>query len=622
MIEAYLPSNINFENNGDITLFPTKCEVHCVINGEWEMSLLHPIDCYGRWKYIQDNGVIKAPLFGKNQLFRIIEKEKKDSGIEVTAIPIFMDAKDDCILMDIRPTQKNGQEALDIMMNGSKYKGTSDIKDLSTAYYVKKNLIEAIGSDDENSFLNRWGGEIYFDNYTIMINKRIGENRGYQVLYGRNIEQDGISEKINTEDVVTRIYPVAFNGRMISSNIKYVDSSLIDKYPKIKARFITYEDIKLKEDVDSEDDESIICNNQMQLDEVLRNRAKLEFDSNEVDKPAISINVNIVNLENTALYKDYKALEKVYLGDDVYCYHDKLGIECNARIIEITQDCIAEKTIHCVIGQAQYDYFKNSSSVLQIAAQVIDQKNNTLVASKISGIINLMNTNLRAQKSIAQKQDVRAILFEDTDPDNSTFGAMCLGTQGLQITKKRNETNTDWDWTNSTAIDFQTIYANHIISGVLSDKNGNFYLNMDTGELVMNSGTFKGKINIANIFTVDENGMVTIKRGSINLGNGKFIVTDSGDMSAKGDATFNGNIEGGTIGGWNIDSTGLYKDSLKIKNSGITNIYTWADLYIIRLIIMEVISPDSDMIEHYDFNDDGEVTSADYIYLKNRLKAL
>ena len=29
--------------------------------------------------------------------------------------PIFLDAKEDCFLLDVRPTEKNGQDALDIM---------------------------------------------------------------------------------------------------------------------------------------------------------------------------------------------------------------------------------------------------------------------------------------------------------------------------------------------------------------------------------------------------------------------------------------------------------------------------------------------------------------------------
>lgn len=77
-----------------------------------------------------------------------------------------------------------------------------------------------------------------------------------------------------------------------------------------------------------------------------------------------------------------------------------------------------------------------------------------------------------------------------------------------------------------------------------------------------------------------------------------------------------------TVAGWNISEDSMYNDSIKIHSDGITNIYTWADLYIIRLIVMKTIDADDDMIAHYDFNGDGVITSADYVILKNRLKAL
>ena len=142
----------------------------------------------------------------------------------------------------------------------------------------------------------------------------------------------------------------------------------------------------------------------------------------------------------------------------------------------------------------------NIKDINEVMNSIVNPNKNTLMATKIAGVLNLMNASLRAQKNEAQKQDIRAILFEDLDPNSTTFGAMCLGTQGIQISKKRNDLNNDWVW--GTAIDFQTVYADYILTGVLSDKLGNFYLDMDTGELVMKNGTFKGDINTEKDITV------------------------------------------------------------------------------------------------------------------------
>lgn len=52
-----------------------------------------PIDDEGRWKYINDNAVVKMPSFNGEQLFRIKNKEKRDSGVSAELTPIFLDAK-------------------------------------------------------------------------------------------------------------------------------------------------------------------------------------------------------------------------------------------------------------------------------------------------------------------------------------------------------------------------------------------------------------------------------------------------------------------------------------------------------------------------------------------------
>lgn len=162
MIQVYSPDNTDYEHNGDMTLHPEEATIHVILNGEWTATMEHPIDPEGRWKYIVDNAVVKMPSFNGDQLFRIHSKEKNDSGVSAELTPVFLDAKEECFLVDVRPTEKTGQQALDIMTApNARYHANSDIKKVSTAYYQTKNLIEAINGNDDNSFINRWGGRSY-----------------------------------------------------------------------------------------------------------------------------------------------------------------------------------------------------------------------------------------------------------------------------------------------------------------------------------------------------------------------------------------------------------------------------------------------------------------------------
>lgn len=470
MIQIYSPENKDYEHNGDMTLMPEEAEIHVILNGEWTATIEHPIDDEGRWKYITDNAVVKMPSFNGEQLFRIQNKEKSDSGVSAELTPIFLDAKEDCFLVDVRPTEKSGQEALDIMTAPNKtYIAKSDIKKTSTAYYQTKNLIEAINGNDDNAFTKRWGGEILYNNYEVIVNERVGADRGVHVVYGKNIVKDGFSETIDMTDVVTRIVPKAYNGYMIEGEAPWVDSPIIDKYPTVHYGVITFDDVKMRADA-SEDDEAngvIVCDTQEQLEKALTDKCIEQFDAG-VDKPSITIEVNMELLQNTELYDDVKELETVSLGDTAHCSHSKLEIVTDARAIELTWDAVRNKVTSVKLGDFQYNFLDNASSVINRVEQAI-REDGSVIGQQIQGIINGVQAQMRAQSSIAKKQEVRAILFEDLDPDSPTFGAMCLGTLGFEIAGERTADGRDWKW--STFGTGKGFYADYIVAGtMLADR--------------------------------------------------------------------------------------------------------------------------------------------------------
>lgn len=530
MIEIYKPENTEYSMNGDMTLNPTECMLTMNLNGAWSVSMTHPVD--DKLEYLTENAVIcsETPV-GKKQLFRIRNITKNDSSVTCTAYPIFFDSKNDCFLFDVRPTEKNGQEALDIMLaSNEKYSALSDIKAVNTSYYIQKNFMEALNGDDENSFTSRWGGEISYDNFTVTVNEHLGADNGLRVEFGFNLM--GISETVDMTEVATRIIPKSYNGYILPDN-ETVDSPNINKYPVVYTRVIEYQDIKLKEDAQEGDLENgiTVCESLEDLYTALRNRAADEFE-NGIDVPSITYDVDMVDLSKTDMYKDYKKLLNVNLGDTAHIGHRRLNITTEARVISMTYDMITKKVDTLTLGDYISSYFSDMDSVMNRVDKVIDKSNNTLMAEKISGVINLLTTSLKAQKDIAKKQDVRAILFEDIDKDSPTFGALCIGTQGIQIAKKRNETDTDWKW--GTAINFESIVADYIITGILSDRQGNSYWDMDKGELVTRymkatdaefSGTVKGstveggEINGSNISTDKD---ITIGRNIRFSGNGDF----------------------------------------------------------------------------------------------------
>lgn len=458
MIEVYVKGNEDYGSNGDMTLTPTTCEVELTVEGVAELTLEHPIDDLGRWEYLVTDNVIAAPTpYSKKQLFRIYDYTKTETEVTAYARHIFYDSAGE-MLVDVRPTDKTGQEALDIILSGTKYKAKTNIKTRSTAYYIRKNIMEAIGGDDENSFINRWGGERMYDNFTVIINDRLGGDYGACAEFGRNMT--GIEADISIDDVVTRIIPESYNGYTLEGEEPWVDSPLIGNYANPRTAVIKFEDVKLLEDC--QEGEEGFSTLEL-LREELKRRCKKEYE-NGLDKPKVNYKVDLVEIADTDDYKDYKKLTTTGIGDDVLTRDRKLKINVTARCIRLVYDCIEEENVEVELGNYIENYFDKTTSAADII-QKVTREDGTLKAEEVYGKIDAVKAQLKAQRDISQPSEVRAVLFEDMIEGSPTYGAMSIGTMGFCIASERTADGKDWDWkTFGTGRGF---YADYVCVGQL-----------------------------------------------------------------------------------------------------------------------------------------------------------
>ena len=516
MIQIYSPGNRNYKRNGNAVLHPTSCDLKMNLKGDWQLSLENPAD--ENMNLITKEAVIKCDTpIGKDQRFRIYDYEKSDDGVSAKARPVFFDAAKDAFILDKRPTDKTGQAALDIITQGTGYTAESDITDICTAYYVRKNLIEAINGSDENSFINRWGGEPVYQNEHLIINRRYGSDKGAKASFGNNLES--ITETVNMENVVTRIIPMAYNGYMLEGDTPWVDSPNIGKYELIYTKVIEFNDVKLQEDVSGEDETGF--KDLEALREELKHRAKQEFE-NGIDLPEVTYEVKIVDLEDAIGYEDIKDLVKIGLGDTVYAENKNLNITTKNRCMGLTYDCILQRNKEVTLGETQTDYFDKMTSVQQKVNQSLTDTG--VKGEMVYGLIDLFKASMKATAESAELQKEKAIFFEDKVPDSPTYGAMALGTTGFMIADKRLTDDSDWDWrTFGTGKGF---LADFIIGGVLMSLN---YVDGETGfKLDLNNGI----IETARLL------IKTAKDGSmekgIQFGDGRLqILGPNGDVKAE-----------------------------------------------------------------------------------------
>lgn len=515
MIEIYNKSNLNLEANGDITLEPISCIYKSELNGTKELTLEHPLDDLGRWEYIKEDNLIAVFRNNKKHFYRIYNKVKSLDSITAYARPLFYDLID-TVLLDVRPTNSNGQQALSIILANTKFKAYSNITKVNTAYYVRKNVVEAITSNDENSFFNRWGGEIYLDNYDIYINDKIGTDKGVRVEFGYNL--NAIEEDVNLDTVATRIIPVGYNGIMLSGNAPWVDSPNINKYVNIKTRVINFDDVKVKESPEDEEGFNTLAEAQAEL----RKRCT-ELYNGGIDKPTINYKVDMVDLAKTTAYQNYKELESIDEGDTVTCYVKNLNIEVQARCISIERDELTGELVNLELGNFISNYFNNQIDITDRVNNILgalDEKVNNAItpggairAEKIQGFINGTKAKLKASRDIAQTQEQRVIEFEDLDPNSPTYGSTILGTQGIFVADSKN-INGEWEYT--SALTAKGLVANLLYGKILAGTGA--YFDIEKGEIYFNKGLIQGSNSSWNLDT----GVINFSKGLIKGSNSSW----------------------------------------------------------------------------------------------------
>ncbi|PWX20795.1 phage tail spike protein [Clostridium perfringens] len=438
-MQYYKIDNYNFTKNGDITLQPIDGKLRVELNtGLCEVEVELPYDKEKRWTKLEEWGVIKTDVFySKNkQLFRIYNTDKGMFSLKIKARHIFFDLVKHNLL-DTRAVECTGQQALDKILEGSKYKGHSDIGRITTSYFQVTNIVQALNGENDNTFRNRWGGEMLFDNFDIYINNKIGGDYGVRVNYSRNMED--VNLIIDRDNIVTRAYPRAFDGIMLPE--KYIDSPLINKYPIVCEDYIDMSDLKLK-DPNTSNDEGF--DTEEELYQAMRERMKKLYEGG-IDKPRVSGNVKVAMLENSIEYKDFKGLVNIGIGDTVTVNHKDIDIDMKTRAITIEWNLVTKKYENVEFGDVEVNYFAKQDIAREQLDNILN-KNGTVNAGEMEGIINAMQTKFKALRDVAQPQHQLGMLFEDKIKASKTYGAMAIGSMGFMIASERTLDDKDWNW--------------------------------------------------------------------------------------------------------------------------------------------------------------------------------
>lgn len=422
---------------------------------------------------LQEEGILKVLLDYGYEIFRISKVTVGTRYIDVVARQITIADSLTLWLEDVRPTNLNGQGAVSWLLNNAEGKKeiqiVSDIDTVATAYYQRISLYKAL-HDNDNSFLNRWGGEVQRRGYTIYINKRIGTDRGFSIREGKNLT--GFKGTSNIDNLVTRARGQGYNG--ILGN--YIDSPLIGSYNRIYTNVIKYDDVKVKDEY-SEEGYDTLAQAQAELDR----RIKEEFSNNDIDKIKASYTINFVQLEKTEEYKNYIAAERLFIGDTSRVYIPKLNVDIKVRAMSKKYDVLAQKTKE--IKLSNYIEVK-PLSIKQIAEklELMDSTETILQLAK-DNATSLIKGGLKNSYVIVKENE---IIIGDTKDINTMTKVWRWNNGGLGFSSTGYYGEFGTAITNDGAIvaDFITtgiLNAGLIKTGLLQSVNGSTWINMEDG---------------------------------------------------------------------------------------------------------------------------------------------
>lgn len=412
MITLYKPNETDFTHNGigalDKNIYNATVEEE--LNGLFLFSFSYPLFAPHGLE-IEGMSIIKVPTPDGEQLFRVAAPKVSMGEITAQCYHIFYDLTEN-LIEDIFAETTNGNGAINRMSAGCQYKHPfqfySDVPKIASARIVRKNPVEALlDSSQDNSFVNRWGGELKRDNFDVKMLQNRGMDRGVVIRHKKDLL--GYEGNVDWKSPITRIMPQGFDGLFLPE--KYVDSPLINKYPHPKIKVVEFKHIKAAIGENADDEDAVPLEEAYRL---LRQAAKDMFAIQKVDQPKANYNVKFQELSQTEEYKDYKHLQSVYMADTVTVEHQEDGIDIKAKVIAYKYDPIKKEYLDITIGNFKESFTDVSGRVDLVQEELSNMPSSILDAAKANAT-SLINSGFGGHVRIYPDR----ILIMDTKDEKS-----------------------------------------------------------------------------------------------------------------------------------------------------------------------------------------------------------
>lgn len=469
------------ETNGDyiLDMICTSAIITEELNGEYSFDGVFRIsDTFPKSLYdaLVEESILKVTEEYGIEYFRIAKVIKTNKNITVFARHITISDILTLWCEDVRPENQNGAGAISWIYNNSignkLLTVNSDITETNTSYFINKNVYECLFTAD-NSFLDRWGGEVYRRGFNLYINKRVGADRGVTIRSKKNLT--GFEATTSVDSLITRIYPKGYDG--ITINEKYIDSQYINNYARIYSKEEKFEDVKVNGESVDDGFETL-----SEAQEELKRRIKQMYEVDKVDLLTATYRINFIELGKTEEYKNYSILEATWLGDTVEVIEDTLGVNISVRVLKRKYDVLKKKRTETELSNK--DIKEKPPTIQQIVNEIEKIPSaETIIQIAKDNATSIINSGMQNSYVVVRKNE---ILIMDTQDINTATKVWRWNNGGLGFSSTGYYGEYGTAITNDGAIvaDFITtgiLNAGLIKTGLLKSFNNKTWINMEDG---------------------------------------------------------------------------------------------------------------------------------------------
>lgn len=366
--------------------------------------------------YLVSNNILVANTPQGNQAFRIANIEKTRTKIKIKANHIFYDSMN-YLIEDSYVVEKDCNDALDHLNNAtsdlSPFTTISDVINTNSYRCVRKSLYEAI-----QVLLERWGGHLVRNNWSIGIYESIGQDNGVVVRYAKNLKE--ITASYNWNEVVTKLMPVGKDGILLNAldptASVYLTSSHQYEIPFTKTisfdQDINEEDYKDEETGEVDED----AYKQALLDD-LEDKGNAYLTEHSIPSVNYTLSANIEKISD--------------IGDTIEVIDERLGINVFTNIISFDYDCILEKYIQVEFGNFTQQLSNLINSISSVTENAIQEATSTIQVTLNNELEQATSQIWDALSDSYVIYDGDKILIVDTLPKETATNVIMINNGGI-----------------------------------------------------------------------------------------------------------------------------------------------------------------------------------------------